>query len=479
MIKARKRVSNLIDFTNLRKFNYFQITWLMAPVFIWFSYHPIITLGKNATMNLELSLTLIYLLALGLVSAISIAKKISVNNYKNLLKNKLILSLGVFNLLCQLSLIWSVNFLRGVLTSGIIFIISLVIVGAILNKSEIRRVVPAIVNLLFLSAILMSLIAILEVVLGSTKAGLLCAGCTADKFGFVRPNVFTIEPQFFANTLLLPSILAIYKFLSEKDKKQFVIYGSLVFLFSFVIYLSLSRGAIYAFLSGSFLVILLTTSKTKRWRKKVLATLILSISLIVSIGFTALSSKYNSNVASSFWGTISRSLNHLSLGVIKKFDNAKDDLLANQPSSNEKVWPAYSGYVAESTDIRTSLSQKALVVWRDGGYTRLVFGTGIGSSGVAMAGLNGGDSKQIVQNQYIAILLELGFIGLSIFLYIIIATFRLTVKEKWLWGIIVSYLMQWLFFNGLPNAIHIYLMIAILLALFSTSTSQNLPKSTK
>ena len=479
MIKARKRVSNLIDFTNLRKFNYFQITWLMAPVFIWFSYHPIITLGKNATMNLELSLTLIYLLALGLVSAISIAKKISVNNYKNLLKNKLILSLGVFNLLCQLSLIWSANFLRGVLTSGIIFIISLVIVGAILNKSEIRRVVPAMVSLLFLSAILMSLIAILEVVLGSTKAGLLCAGCTADKFGFVRPNVFTIEPQFFANTLLLPSILAIYKFLSAKDKKQFVIYSSLIFLFSFVIYLSLSRGAIYAFLSGSFLVILLTTSKTKCWRKKVLATLILFISLIVSISFTALSSKYNPNVASSFWGTISRSLNHLSLGVIKKFDNVKDDLLANQPSSNAKVRPAYSGYVAESTDIRTSLSQKALVVWRDGGYTRLFFGTGIGSGGVAMAGLNGGDSKQIVQNQYIAILLELGFIGLSIFLYIIIATFRSTVKEKWLWGIIVSYLMQWLFFNGLPNAIHIYLMIAILLALFSTSTSQNLPKSTK
>ncbi len=480
MTKINKRANSLVKVAKLKEFNCLQITWLLAPIFIWFSYYPVIILGKNSTMNLELSLTLIYLLALGLVSAISIGRKVKQNSCKKLLQNKLILSVVVFNLLCQLSLVWTTNLLRGVLTSGVIFIVSLVVVGAILNRAEIKRATPAMIKLLFLSAALMSIIAILEVVLGSTKAGLLCAGCTADKFGFVRPNVFTIEPQFFANILILPSILAVYKFLTIKDKGRAVIYGGLIFLFSFAIYLSLSRGAIYAFWVGSFLAILFLIMKIKNRWKSLGVVLILAVSLIVSISFAALSSKYNPNVTSSFWGTVSRSLNHLSLDVIKKFDRqSKNEQSISQQLNDKKIQPVYSGYVAESTNVRVDLSQKALLAWQGGGYLKMFFGAGIGSSGVAMASLNGGDSKQIVQNQYIAILLELGLLGLGVFLYLIFAIFRLTTKEKWLWSIMASYLIQWLFFNGLPNAIHIYLMMIILLALFSAPASQNLPKSTK
>lgn len=68
----------------------------------------------------------------------------------------------------------------------------------------------------------------------------------------------------------------------------------------------------------------------------------------------------------------------------------------------------------------------------------------------------------MVQNQYIELLLEIGVIGLAIFLIIITFVFRKTIKVPYVWAIMVAFLMQWWFFSGYPNAIHVFVIMIFL-----------------
>ena len=75
--------------------------------------------------------------------------------------------------------------------------------------------------------------------------------------------------------------------------------------------------------------------------------------------------------------------------------------------------------------------------------------------------------KEIVQNEYVEILLERGLVGLVLFMAVIASTFDKLNKSKnrWAWSIIAAYAVQWCFFSGLPNAIHIYLIATLLLVM--------------
>jgi hypothetical protein len=64
----------------------------------------------------------------------------------------------------------------------------------------------------------------------------------------------------------------------------------------------------------------------------------------------------------------------------------------------------------------------------------------------------------------LAILLELGVVGLAIWAAIIAGFIWKTRAQKWLWAILLAFLIQWNFFSGLPNALHIYLILAAIFA---------------
>src|SRR5690606_22289151 len=93
------------------KLSLFQITWLFAPVFLWFSFHPFIRFGRDSTMNYEISIAVVYIVILMLAGVWVIIK-----NWPNLVKSKAVILVGLLMLVMAASLIWTPNPIRGFLT---------------------------------------------------------------------------------------------------------------------------------------------------------------------------------------------------------------------------------------------------------------------------------------------------------------------------------------------------------------------------
>jgi hypothetical protein len=117
--------------------------------------------------------------------------------------------------------------------------------------------------------------------------------------------------------------------------------------------------------------------------------------------------------------------------------------------------------------VRLKLSGLGLQSWVKS-PERVVFGVGLGGSGVVLrqdfpTQVN---EREIVQNEYAEVLLENGVIGMSLFIAIIAGLFWALRQTRWLWAILVMFLIQWNFFSGYPNALHIYLVLILLLVVF-------------
>ena len=125
----------------------------------------------------------------------------------------------------------------------------------------------------------------------------------------------------------------------------------------------------------------------------------------------------------------------------------------------------FDGYVARSTDERTKLSNLAIQTWLRDPQT-VLFGVGAGSAGRAIRQHTAqtGWDFEIVQNEFLANLCELGIVGFAIWVAIIAGFIWKTRAQKWLWVILLAFLIQWNFFSGLPNSLHIYLILAVIFA---------------
>ena len=88
---------------------------LTLPPTLFFSYFPIISLGGNSTMNFELSLPLIWLVLFDLFSLILLIQSRPRLNFKKLWPWLL------FPLFLTISIAWSLNPLRGLLTVGVLW----------------------------------------------------------------------------------------------------------------------------------------------------------------------------------------------------------------------------------------------------------------------------------------------------------------------------------------------------------------------
>ena len=109
-----QKKSELVSQSLVKFFRFFV---LILPFILLFSYRPRLVLGTNETMNFELSLPLVWLVAFGLYSLFLMVKT---------RKLKLILEkwyLFLFPLFLTMSVFWSPNFTRGFLTVGILWLI--------------------------------------------------------------------------------------------------------------------------------------------------------------------------------------------------------------------------------------------------------------------------------------------------------------------------------------------------------------------
>ena len=455
---------------NFKTLNFAEKVLFFVPFAMWFSYYPNFHFGKSAGANLEFSIALIYIVVLALAGIKTIYQ-----NRKKLIKNNAVLLTGFFVFWNFLTILNTQNLLRTVLVSGVWLVLwldFLVILSISKNKILFQKITK---NFIF-SSLVMACLSIIQVIYGAWTDWGLCAGCKAQGFGFVRPSVFAIEPQFFGSMLLAPIVLLTHKIFSKKASKFEKI---TLWILLFSLYLTLSRGAIFAAFFAILILIFVNQSFSKR---KILSNTIISMSFVFSsflsgMIFHAIFTELNPRISDGFYDSISKSVNQMSLGKIKlpKIEKAvnsknKEFEIENynlQGLAVEKPKKAmFDGYVEKSTNERTKMSDLAIETWLSNPFV-MTFGVGSGSAGTAIFKTTHqiSNSSEIVQNEFLSILLELGFFGFIVWTLIIFGLIRKTKNDKYIWAIILTFLIQWFFFSGLPNALHIYLILATIFAI--------------
>ena len=424
----------------------------LLPIIIFFSYYPVIRLGENNSMFFELSLPLIWLLIFGIISLIRLPKILAKYGWK---KSVIIL---LFPAWMIASIFWSKNALRGFLTTGIAALIFLSVLNVINMKLD-KKFLKKLLKTYLISSVVAAAICIIQSFLDvfgvSRDVTLLCPGCAYSVLGFPHPNGLAIEPQFMGNMLIAPaliSLLFLYNAIKQnKDKRTvFGFLGLSIFLIM-SLYICLSRGAIYAFgIAGAIMgIALLIRDKSLRATWLILPVLVGCVGGLLLQGIWAEISPTNENFAQG----IQRSVHQITLGKI--------DIREKVESEGDES--TFSGYIEESTDIRLNLNEIAMGAW---GHNNIWTGVGIGGAGVAINEYdNQLSSREIIQNEYVNLLVELGIIGVVLFMIFAIYIIKSMKNIKGgilLIPIIIAYLITLCFFSGFPNVLHLYLLTPIL-----------------
>ncbi len=451
-----------------------QIFFLCSfPVALFFSYYPTISFGANETMNYELSIPLIWLILFFLVSIPRILEF-----FKSFRKKTILYFLFPFYL--TISILWSPNKLRAILTTGVFWLVIFAVISIyqiFKDKNVVKNTTLKIISIFLLATsaicVFCWLQCFLDVIGVSRESTLLCPGCTYNIFGFPHPNGFAVEPQFMGNLLIAPAILALYLLIStNKNRKLYTIFS---FIFVSTLFLTLSRGAIYSFSIGAaFLIICYLVKKQK--------SALLSIPIIVLAGIFSLITQGVLSGASptsdTFYSGVAKAVHQLSLGKIDIREKTVDI-----PDQNEKIdskntpveQAIFDGYIESSTSMRLSISERALNTWTKNAKTA-IFGVGIGGAGMSVSkAYEDFSPKEIIHNEYLSLLLEMGIIGCILAIILVTLFIRTIIKKRlfWLFTIVLAYALSILFFSGLPNALHIYLLPPLLYFIFPENQTPN------
>lgn len=457
------------------------------PLVLFCSYYPLIPIVSTSGTNLELSLPLIWLFLFSVLSLKDFL--VSINNiYK---ENPLFLAPLLFPLYLVLSVIWSANRLRALMTAGVFW--CLVITGVVIFTSFYKKKLldpKKFLKSFFFSSLAACMVCWLQAILDVASVGrettLLCSGCTSFMFGFPHPSGLAIEPQFMGNLLLAPTLTALFFWTKPSLDRTFPFRKRSLFFFSLffsaTLFLTFSRGAIFSFLLGFTVLFLLNLIrfKNKEIWKAIPLLLVSAISVILMQGvFSALSP-----TNSTFLGGVEKSISQMTLGKINLNLEEKTSPETPTEDSEEAVAPVFDGYVEESTNVRIALNQIALEL-APRTSTSLLFGYGLGSAGEVMYRERKTSSAyEIIQNEPLSLLLETGLVGLLLMFCSLIAILRLIVKnfplneQYFLFSLLASFALSLFFFSGLPNALHLYLFpvfLAAILLVFREKTSPSHP----
>lgn len=239
--------------------------------------------------------------------------------------------------------------------------------------------------------------------------------------------------------------------------------------------LTLSRGAIFSVVIALFFLLIFLKSLKKTLKIAGLTTISVILALVFQ-GSLAMVGPTNT----SFGQAVSTAVNQLTLGKIALVDNQAQSKPENnsEPIKNsteisaestenptKDPTPRFTGYVAESTDRRLELATFALKITA-AHPTNTLFGTGLGSAGTEMYvhfPKQQGHEKEIVQNQYLETILEIGFIGLILLILSLVTFIKLSgfKFEPYTVATLLAFAISLCFFSGYPNALHIYLLPVI------------------
>lgn len=428
------------------------------PAVVFFTNFPLIRLGENSSMYFEINLPMIWLAFFDLLSLIQIREMFSFckKHFKTVLPILVVL------IYLALSCIWSANPLRGILTTGIIWAISFAVLNflAVPPKTTEKR---RLLKILLASSGAVSLFCLLQSFLDvfDVQNNLLCPGCHYQTIGFPHSNGFAIEPQFMGNLLIAPSLITLdilYKKSRKKKGKHYFPILCLAFLQILALFVTFSRGAIFAFVLGIIIMTIYRAVQKLNWR----AFCYLGVSALAFLGGLLLQGFWAelSPTNEGFFEGVNRSVNHLSLGMI---DFAPSAPATEATSSETAPESNFDGYIEESTTIRLSLNELAIKTWQQNPRT-VLFGVGLGGAGRAMHSYLNTNEREIIQNEYLSLLLELGAVGCVLVLLASFTILRLYHKKTQVvvLAIIIAYLFTLLFFSGITNVWHIYLLTPLL-----------------
>ncbi|MBR3264024.1 O-antigen ligase family protein [Candidatus Saccharibacteria bacterium] len=449
----------------------------ILPVVLFFSYYPIISFGRNESMNFEISLPLIWLVVFDVLAfGILVKKKL----WRRILEKWQWLLLPIF---MSFSVLWSPNLVRGILTMGILWLICFAVFMFVILKKEIefpKNFKEVFWKVFFGSSLAICAWCVLQCILDvlgvPRDCTLMCKGCVSQAFGFPHPNGFAIEPQFMGNLLIAPIIMSLY-FLKQNSKnlgRKFLLFC--FFIFTATLFLTFSRGAIYACLVGLIFLTTWQIVRTKKW-KVILIWPIIILAFLFTLNLQGIFAEVGPT-NDTYTSGVAKVLNHLSLGIIDV--HVKGDLDLPEVSGKTQV-PSleqkneveneadFDGYVEESTEVRKKLTRDAIKVWSQD-FKTTAFGVGLGGAGEALydVGLTG-SPKEIVQNEYASLLLEVGVVGVILVILTVVLVTRTIIKSSVNVAIVtllIAYGITLCFFSGLPNALHIYLLPALFYVIF-------------
>lgn len=302
---------------------------------------------------------------------------------------------------------------------------------------------------------------------------LLCIGCSSDVFGFARPNVFAVEPQFWANALL-PTL-----FVGFASSYMYKSRLSLVSLFatSFAIGLTFSRGAFFAVaVTVVSLAGVLVTRKKFVLRKYVLTASVLVLgfvsALLVLIGSASIRYSDSPNIA---YTTTRGMLEHLTLGVIDLPEIKQKEAISDiTPIESKPVQETVEsnfvsqGLVEASHEDRLGPADTALTIWTKNGLVNFVFGVGLGNFAPYV-------QKNITPESpltltvyifYVLLVVEAGLLGLLLLGFAYLSVLKRLIRMHHfdslaVTAIVIAFLVQYLFFGSYINVMYIWLWLGI------------------
>lgn len=393
------------------------------PAVLFFSYYPIISLGANSSMNFELSLPLLWLILFDLIAFANFvifyrehkasgaqqkAEKMSrkrgfkgfcegirlglaprsgknekasnrgfamffedhkdlatrpgaLGREKTIAKSLIFL---LFPLYATLSVFWSANPLRTILTSGILWLLFFAIFATLRLSPLLEppcKLKIWVIRAFFASTAVVCLFCFVQSLLDSCglsrETTLLCAGCTYRSFGFPHPNGFAIEPQFMGNLLLAPTLLTLYllcqiagKTTSHPNKteqnlktehagpeqttttfphlRKTCVKPTLVacaILFSTTLFFTFSRGAIYSYALG-LLILIIFALRCHTFRPTLI--IIPVATFLLSLGLQGTFAHFGPT-SETFTSAVTKSIHQLSLGLIDLRPQPSDQAKAN------------------------------------------------------------------------------------------------------------------------------------------------------
>ena len=485
----------------------FRILVCVLPAVLYFSYYPLIHFGESESMNFEISLPLIWLVLFDLTVMMLIARKRDF--WRGILKYWMWLLLPVW---LSLTVIWSQNVVRGLLTAGIMWLLYFAVYGFYYLKdlfdAHLRK---KFWKIFLVSTVVVCGWCLVQCVLDLVGVGreysLMCNGCTYTMFGFPHPNGFAIEPQFMGNLLLAPAIIIVWMLFKNYSGSDFLSFKLLLICFLVVIstlFLTFSRGAIYAFTVALIFVSVFIIVKNKK--KQTSKTAVRSVGIVWGLTIFSFLLSLNlqgimaavSPTNDTYVTGVTKVLNHLSLGIIDVRDKKSEEmqaleseiteeesdggeiLIVEKPVENlvenrDENAAVFDGYVAESTETRLRLSGVAIGVWQ-GDFTTMMFGVGLGGAGQALYKADLSPSpKEIVQNQYVSLLLETGILGIILLIFTVGLILRALIKMEdgvMIIALVIAYGVSLCFFAGLPNALHVYLLPVTMVVLMTKKNRQ-------